>query len=129
MSQPGCLGSAPAELPGTPAAVPGLWEAHGAGVAEVAQRFTFLPPSSFLGLIGLSVGIQVLLGVHSWKGRGKTFLGRQHELSGLKNYLPKIGRAWFGVSVLGWKMQQCREVQELAGLQGIMFPAGLSPWA
>lgn len=60
VSPPGCLGSAPAELPGTPAAVPGLWGAHSAGVAEVAQCFTFLPPSSFLGLIGLSVGIQVL---------------------------------------------------------------------
>lgn len=60
VSPPGCLGSAPADLPGTPAAVPGLWEAHGAGVAEVAQRFTFLPLSSFSGLVGLSVGIQVL---------------------------------------------------------------------
>lgn len=63
------------------------------------------------------------------KEEAKLFLEGSMNFSGLKNYLPKIGRAWFGVSVLGWKMQQCREVQELAGLQGIMFPAGLSPWA
>lgn len=60
MSPPGCLGSAPAELPGAPAAVPGLRGAHGAGAAEVARRITLLPPSSFLGLVGLSVGNRVL---------------------------------------------------------------------